>query len=135
MSKPRKIRPFLWLIAILGVLSAGHYLFFRFSFHELNPYPITRGLAFGSALFSTVLVCAMARRLGWARYVLIAWLVVASVAFGMTILLMNKQSVNPLPEPTKEALVGLGLYVLALIPLGTSRSLRRFLAPRTAGGG
>lgn len=109
-------------------------LFFRFSFQPLNSYPITRGLAFGSALWSTVLVFAMAFRLGWARYVLSAWLVLAIAAFGLVVLQINKESATPMPEVTQEAVIGLALYLLALIPLGFSHSLRRFLAPRTAGG-
>jgi hypothetical protein len=134
MHQPRKIRPYLWLIAIFCVLGVGHYLFFRFAFHELNPYPITRGVAFGSALWSTALVFAMALRLAWARYVLIVWLSIAFTIFGMTVLLMNKQSIQPLPTPTHEALIAMGMYALALVPLGVSRSLRRHLSPRTAGG-
>jgi hypothetical protein len=73
-------------------------------------------------------------RLGWARYVLIAWLVVAIVAYGLTTLMMNSQSVKPLPEPTRIAIAALLLYAAALAPLGASRSLRRYLTPRTAGG-
>ncbi len=135
MSTPRKIRPYLWLIAVFCVLGVGHALFFRFAFHELNPYPITRGVAFGSALWSTALIIAMALHLSWARYVLIGWLAAAFMVFGMVVLLMNKHSAIPLAGPTQDALVGMGLYALALVPLGISRSLRRYLGPRTAGGG
>jgi hypothetical protein len=133
MSK-KKLRARLWLLAVLVVLAAGNYLLFLFSFHELNPYPITRGIAFGSSLWSLALIIAMWLRMGWARYVLATWLVLAIVLQGLFILRMNSQSVKPLPEPTKIALIGLGLYALALIPLGASRSLRGFLGPKTAGG-
>jgi hypothetical protein len=128
------MRPWLWLFTIFCLLGLAHFLFFLFSFHELNPYPITRGLTFASALWSTVLLLVMLLRQGWARYVLMAWLVLAIVAFGLAILMMNSQSVRPLPEPTKAAVAGLSLYALALIPLAALRSLRRFLEPRTAGG-
>lgn len=125
---------YLWLFLIFCALAGAHYFFFRFSFHELNPYPIVKGITFGLTLWTTALMLAMCMRLGWARYVLIALLVTAIVTIGLTVLMMNSQSVNALPEPVHAALGGLGLYALALVPLGTSRSLRRFLAPRQAGG-
>ena len=93
-----------------------------------------QGLTFGLALWTTALMVAMCMRLGWARYVLIALVVAAIVGIGLTVLMMTSQSVNALPEPVHAALGGLGLYMLALVPLGASRSLRRFLAPRQAGG-
>ena len=130
----KKLRARLWLLAVLAVLAAGNYLLFLFSFHEMNPYPITRGVAFGSALWSAVLLIAMWLQMGWARYVLATWLVIAILVQGYYVLRMNSQSVRPLPEPTRIAFLGLGLYALALVPLGASRSLRGFLGPRTAGG-
>lgn len=134
MSQSRKVLPYIWLLVIFCVLGVGHVLFFRFSFHPLNPFPITRGLAFGSALWSTVLVVSMAFRLGWARYVLSAWLVLAMSCFSLVVLQMNKLSSAPISDATQEAVFGLVLYALGLIPLGLSHTLRRFLAPRTAGG-
>jgi hypothetical protein len=134
MPKRQKVYAYLWLLFILGLLGVAHFLFFRFGFHEMNPFPITRGLAFASTLWSTALLVAMALRYGWARYVLIAWLAVAMAGFAMAVLMMNSRSVKPLPEPTNMVIAGLILYALALIPLGVARSLRRFLAPRTAGG-
>jgi ABC-type nitrate/sulfonate/bicarbonate transport system permease component len=92
-----------------------------------------RGMTFGLTLWTTALMAAMCMRLGWARYVLIALLVAAIIAIGLTVLMMTSQSANALPEPVHEALGGLGLYAVALIPLGASHSLRRFLAPRQAG--
>lgn len=133
MSK-KKLRARLWLLAVLVVLTAANYLLFQFSFHEMNPFPITRGIAFGSSLWSAALLIAMWLRMGWARYVLVTWLSLAIVLQGLFVLRMNSQSVKPLPEPTRIALIGLGLYALALIPLGASTSLRAFLGPKTAGG-
>lgn len=157
MLKHRKLRARLWLVFIFCALAAGNFLFFRFSFHELNPFPITRGLAFGSSLFSAALIVALWLRLGWARYVLSAWLALAMFGFGFAVLMMHSRSSRPvpvpaqtakvvadrvaavvsaipLPEPTKEAVLGLLLYGVALVPLGLSRSLRRYSVPRTAGG-
>lgn len=133
MSK-KKLRARLWLLAVLVVLAAANYLLFQFSFHEMNPFPITRGISFGSSLWSLALLIAMWLRLGWARYVLVTWLVLVILVQGLFVLRMNSQSVNPLPEPTRIALIGLGLYALALVPLGASSSLRGFLGPKTAGG-
>jgi hypothetical protein len=134
MTKHQRIRAYLWFFFIFCTLGGGHYLFFLFSFHPLNPLPLTRGIAFASALWSTVLLLAMLLHKAWARYVLIIWLVVAMLAFGLAMLIMNTRSVEPLPGPTRNVILGLALYALALTPLGVSRSLRRYLAPRTAGG-
>ncbi len=134
MLKNHRVRAFLWFVFILCALSGAHYCFYRFSFHPLNPFQITRGLTFASTLWSSVLLLAMVLHYAWARYVLIAWLVLVMFGFGMATLMMNSQSVATLPEPTKAALLGLLLYAVALTPLGFSRSLRRYLAPRTAGG-
>ena len=135
MAKHYRVRARLWLMFIFLVLGGAHFLFFRFTFHELNPFHLTRGLFFGSSLWSLALLIGVALRHGWARYVLIAWLVVAMMVFGLMVLMMNSRSVAALPEPTNAALIGLALCALALVPLGVSRSLRRYLAPRTAGGG
>lgn len=129
-----KLRARLWLVFICGALCGAHFLFFRFSFHELNPFDLTRGLFFASALWSCALFVAITLRLGWARYALIVWLVVAMLGFGLMVLMMNSRSVKVLTEPTNAAVIGLGLCALALVPLGVSRSLRRYLAPRTASG-
>lgn len=134
MPKRQKIFAYLWLLVTAILLGLGHFLFFHFSFHELNPFPITRGLCFASRLWSTALLIAMVLRHAWARYVLIAWLVVAIAGFSMATLFMNSRSAKPVPGPTQTAVAGLVLYALALIPLGAARPLRRFLAPRTAGG-
>jgi hypothetical protein len=134
MQRHSKVRARLWLTFIFCALAAANFLLFQFSFHPLNPFPITKGLTFGSSLWSAALILGMWLRLGWARYVLIAWLAVAILAFGLTALMMNSRSVKPLSEPTRVVIGALGLYALALVPLGMSRSLRRYLTPRTAGG-
>src|SRR5437016_833885 len=134
MLKKQRIRAYLWLVFIFFTLAGANYFFFRFSFHQMNPLPMTRGLTFGSAIWSAVLLVAMLFHRAWARYILVTWLVMAMVAFAMSTLMMNGQSIAPLPEPTKAAVAGLALYALALVPLGISRSLRRYLGPRTAGG-
>jgi hypothetical protein len=116
------------------VLTGAHYLFYRFSVSILNPYPVTRGLTFGLTLWTTALLLAMWLRRSWARYVIIALLVISILVYGLTALMMTSQSVDSLSEPVHAALGGILLYMIALIPLGISRSLRHFLAPRTAGG-
>lgn len=134
MSKSQRIRPYLWFFFIICTLVGAHYLFFQFSFHPLNAMPMTRGLTFGSALWSAVLLLAMLLHKGWARYVLIVWLVVTMTLFGLAALLTNTDSLMSVRDPTLDAMGGLLLCALALAPLGVSRSLRRYVAPRTAGG-
>jgi hypothetical protein len=133
-SKQRKLRARLWLCVILCVLTGAHYFFYRFSANQDNPYPLTRGLTFGLVLWTSALLLAMWLRLGWARYVIIALLAAGIAGYGLSVLMMTSQSVDPLPEPVHAALEGMLLYALALVPLGISPSLRYFLAPRTAGG-
>jgi hypothetical protein len=134
-SSRRKHVAYLWLAFVGGALVVAHYFLFRFSFHPLNPFPVMRGLSFGLALWTAALMIAMCMRLGWARYVLIALLASAIVFFGLAAITMTTESVNALPEPIHAAVGGLGFYAVALFPLGASRALRRFLAPRQAGGG
>jgi hypothetical protein len=131
--KSHKLKARLWLCFIFCAITGAHYLFYRFSMNHLNPYPLTKGLTFGLILWTAALTLAMWLRLGWARYVTAALLVSGILAYGLTVLMMRSQSLEPLPEATHAALGGLVLYAVALIPLGKSRSLRRFLAPKTAG--
>jgi len=132
-TKHRKLRARIWLCLVFLVLTAAHYFYFRFSINPLNTFAVTRGMTFGCVLWTTVLLGAMFLRYAWARYVLISLLCLAILSFGLIALILTHQSVDPLPGPVREVVCGLGLYVLALIPLGASRSVRYLLAPRTAG--
>lgn len=132
-SKHRKQIAYLWLAFIGGALLGAHYFLFRFSFHPLNPFPVMRGLTIGLVLWTTALMVAMSMRLGWARYVLIALLTSAIVGFGLGAIMLSTESTSGLPDAVHAAVVGLGLYAVALFPLGASHALRRFLAPRHAG--
>ena len=134
MPTNQKVRAYLWLAFIAIMLAGANYLFFRFSFDLQNPFPLTRGLAFGSSLWSVVLLVAIALRNAWARYLLSSLLVFAMVCFGLADLMINTRAVIPLNSLTRNVVVALVLCAFALYPLGFSRSLRRFLAPRTAGG-
>jgi len=134
MPLNQRIWAYVWLLFILFALLGAHYYVYRFSFHPLNPFQVTRALVFASILWCSVLLVSMLLRLGWARYVMATWVVIAMIGFIMAMLMMNSQSVDPLPEPTHAVLKGLFFYALALVPLGISNALRRFLAPRTAGG-
>lgn len=133
-KKNHRLWAYIWLAFIFCFICAGQYFFFRFSFDALNPIRVTRGLAVASTLWCGVLMSAMLLHRAWARYILITWLVFSMVAFGAGLLMMNSQSIAKLPQPTKAAVIGLMMYAIALIPLGMSRSLQRYLAPRSAGG-
>ena len=127
-TKHRKLRARIWLCAVFLVLTAAPYFFYRFSIDRLNTFAVTRGMTFGCVLWTTVLLGAMWLRHGWARYVLISLLCLGVVGFGLIALMLAKESVDPLPGPVRAVVCGMGLYVLALIPLGASRSLRYLLA-------
>jgi len=129
----RKIRARIWLCVILLLLTGAHYYFIRFSIDRLNTYPITQGLTFGCVLWTTVIWGAMWLRYPWARYVMIALLCLGIISFSWIALLLRSESINSLPELTRLVVYGLMLYTVALIPLGASRALRSYSAPRTAG--
>jgi hypothetical protein len=132
--KRHKLRARLWLCFIFCALTGAHYFFYRFSIHPLNPYAVTRGLTFGLVVWTAVLLVAMWLRHGWARYVASSVMVLAIFGFGFAVMMLNRQSANPIPDATQEVLGGLVLYVIALVPMAGSQSLRLFLAPRTASG-
>jgi hypothetical protein len=129
-----KIRARVWLFVIFLLLNGAHYFFYRFSIDESNVVPITQGLTFACVLWTTFLLGGMLFRQSWTRYVLVTMMCLALIFYCWAALYMASQSINPLPDHlTKSVIIGLALYMVALIPLGASRSLRGYLAPRTAG--
>jgi hypothetical protein len=129
----KKLRARIWLCVTLLLVSGAHYFLYRFSIDRLNTFPVTEGLAFGCVLWTTVLLGAMWLRQAWARYAMIVMICLALAGFSLAGLLIRAQSVNPLPELMRLLVIGMVLYAVALIPLGASRALRQYLAPRTAG--
>jgi hypothetical protein len=95
--------------------------------------PATRGLTFACVLWTSVLLLAVWRRHSWARYFLIVFLCLAILTFGLTALVLVKDTIEPLSAAVRMVVGGLALYALALVPLGISRSLARYVGPRTAG--
>ena len=132
-ASKRKIRARIWLCVVLLLLTGAHYYFYRFSIDRLNTYPVAQGLTFSCVLWTTVVLGAMWLRHGWARYLLIALICLGIVSFSWIMLLLRGESLNPLPELTRVVVYGLLLYTAALVPLGASRALRAYVAPRTAG--
>jgi len=129
----RKIRARIWLCVILLLITGAHYYFYRFSIDRMNTYPIAQGITFGCVLWTTVVWGAMWLRYNWARYLMVAVVTLAIISYSWIALLVRGESMNPLPELTRLVVYGLMLYAVALIPLGASRALRSYLAPRTAG--
>jgi hypothetical protein len=129
----KKIRARIWLFIILLLLSGAHYFFYRFSINRLNTSSITPGLTFGCVLWTTVIWGAMWLRNGWARYVMIALICLGIFSYGWIAMVVREESIDPLPELTRMVVYGLMLYTAALVPLSASRTLRAYLAPRTAG--
>ena len=134
MPTNQRIWAYAWIFYIVCTLLGAHYFVYRFSFHPLNPYQVTRALVFASIIWCTVLMIGMIFRYAWTRYVLVAWLIITIVGFLAAMLQMNSQSIASLPMPTHDVIKGVFLYALAIAPLIFSRALGRFLAPRTAGG-
>ena len=99
----------------------------------MNTFAVTRGLTFGCVLWTTVLLIAVWLRHAWARYVLITLICLAILVFGLLALTLAKETVDSIPLLVRMVTAGLVLYALALVPLGGSRSIGRYLAPRTAG--
>ena len=129
----RKLIARIWLYVTFCLITAAHYFFYRFSMDPLNTFAITRGLTFGCTLWTTVFLVAVWLRRGWARYILITLICGTIGGFAFCAMLLASQSVDPLPLQMRRVVAGLVLYSLALVPLGGSRSLRRYLEPRTAG--
>jgi hypothetical protein len=130
----QRLRPYIWIIFILGAVAGGEYYFYRFSFDPENTFQLSRGVTFASAIWSAVLIIGLIIHRSWARYMMIIGLILAIVTFGLITMYMNQESVAFLSRPTKAAIKGMALFGVALIPLGFSRSLRRHCLPLTAGG-
>ncbi len=122
------------IVVVLVLTMAAQYFFYKFSTDKMNVYPISLGITAGCAIWTTVLLVCMWLRFGWARYILIVMLCLAILFFAGILLLLKSESILPVPTATKAGLLGLVLYVIALIPLSVSQELREFLGPKSAGG-
>jgi len=126
-----KLQARIWLVVVFLLLTVAHYCFYRFSADPRNPYPLTRGATFGCVLWSNVLLVAIWLRHGWARYLLIVLICMAIGGFGVTMLLIGRDFMEP--ASIRMVISGLAFYAVALVSLWISRSLSHYLAPRTAG--
>jgi len=133
LTSKRKFKARIWVCLVFIILTGAHYCFYRFSSDPRNTIALSRGLTFGCVLWTSVLLIAVWLRHGWARYFLIVLLCLAIFAFGLTALVLVKDTIEPLSEAVRMVVMGLALYAIALVPLGISRSLARYVGPRTAG--
>ena len=132
-TRVRKLKARLWLTLIFLILSGAHYCFYRYSIDPLNSVAVMRGVTFGCVLWTSVLLGVVWFRQAWARYLLIALVCLAIIGFGVSALVLGNESSQPLPNLMHLVIGGLILYAVALVPLGISRSLQRYVAPREAG--
>jgi hypothetical protein len=132
MSK-HKLQARIWILIVFVLLTVAHYCFYRFSVEPQNTFAITRGATFGCVLWSTVLLAAMWLRHAWARYLLIALICLAISGFGLTALVLGKTVLEPASFAMRMVVGGTVFYAVALVVLWASRSLIRYLGPRTAG--
>lgn len=126
-----KIRARIWIVVVFVMLCAADYLLLTFTYDPFNPLPMLSGVAILSALCTKVLLIGMWRRLAWARYTLITALFASLMAFAIVMFIMVG---GKAPRPAgllKKPIAAMALQALALIPLGTSRSIRRQLHPMT----
>ena len=130
----RKLWARIWIILSFLLLLGGQYFFYRFSTDSVNSYAVSRGMTFGCALWTVVLVGAMWMRYGWARYILGALSCLAIVGFVAVALMLKSDLLIPMPSAMRAVTIGVAFYVVGLIPLGASQDLRNYLGPRTAGG-
>ncbi len=134
MPLKQRIWAYVWLTFITCMLLGAHYYSYWFSKDPYNPFQVTKALVFTSMIWCAVLLIGMLLRHGWARYGMAVWVILAIAGFVMAALMMNSQSVAPLPSATFNAVKGVVFYALALLPIWLSNSLRRYLGPKTAGG-
>ncbi len=134
MPLKQRIWAYVWLAFITCMLLGAHYYLYWFSNDPFNPFQVTKALVFASIIWCVVLLIGMVFRNAWARYGMAIWLILAMAGFVMAALVMNSQSVAPLPAATHNVMKGVAFYIIALLPIWLSNSLRRFLAPKTAGG-
>ena len=126
-----KLRARLWVCAIFLLLCGADYLFLRFTYDPFNPVPLLSGLTILSALGTKMMLIGIWRRMAWARYALGTMLVVSIMAFSIVLFVMIGGDVPRPKGLTKKPMAGIGLQVLALIPLARSRSIRRQMHPMT----
>lgn len=130
-----KLRSRIWLCVIFLLTSGAEYLLLKFSYFEFNPFPPLAGVAILTALCSKLLLIGMWRRITWTRSALGTVLVLSIMAFSGAMFYVIGGNVPRPAGMTKPALAGIGLQVLALIPLGCSQAIRRQMHPLTSRGG
>jgi hypothetical protein len=131
VSPKWKLRARIWICVIFLLLSGADYLLLKFTYDPFNPFPLLSGLAVLSALSTKMMLIGMWRRMSWARYSLGTLLCVSILAFAIALVVIVSGGI-PRPQGlTKKPLAGIGLQVLALIPLAKSRSIRRQMHPMT----
>lgn len=128
-----KLRARIWIGVLFLLLVGADYLLVMFSRNEFNPAPPLLGVAVMSALGTKLLLVGMWRRLSWTRYTLGVILVVSIIAFSGAMFFIIGGGMTRPPGMVRLALGGMGLQVLALIPLAKSRSIRRQMHPLTSG--
>lgn len=136
-----KLRARLWICVLFFVTAGADYLYVdaskdlpeAFSFNQFNPLPILGGVVVMSALCSKLLLIGMWRRMSWTRYTLGTVLVLSIVANVVMLFYVVGGKLPRNQGMVKKQFGGIGLQVLALIPLAKSRSIRRQLHPLTKG--
>lgn len=131
VSPKWKIRARIWIAVVFVTLCAADYLLLTFTYNPFNPIPMMSAVAIMSALCTKALLIGMWRRLAWARYTLIGMLFASLMAFSIVMFIMVGSKA---PRPSgllKKPIAAMALQIMALVPLGKSRSIRRQMHPMT----
>ena len=121
------------LAIVLLILCAGHFMFWKFTDYHSNPFPAMKGLVVGSALASTLLICATWLRKPLTRTALIVFLWIMIFVFSMPGLMMMSDPAIRQQGALQKLAVGIGCYVLGNLILIIAGSIHRLGMPRGCG--
>ncbi len=112
----------IWIFAALRLADLG---FCSVAWHAENPVALLRGLAVGSILWTTVLIVCVWQRRAWARYFLIAVIVLVIAAFGLVLIRLLSDDVRHDQALFEAGFISIAIYGACLFPLSKSRAILR----------
>jgi len=113
-----------YLVALFIAMRIADVLLWFYTFHEMNPWPLLRGLVAGSALATTLLLLSISRRQMWARYSLMFFIWFHVVVFSTCLLVAIEEPQLIFRRPIAAGLAGLFIYIISNIVIIRSKKIQ-----------